>query len=572
MGKLSGAVAAICAFAGGLRAQPECATCHAAIAAGYARTGMARTFGAIPRGTQLPPVPGGVLHHAASAELFSIFMRGGIPWLRRNQAGGANALEKPFDYWIGSGNHARSYLTRSGPILYELPVSYYAGHGGAWAMSPAYDRAEHSGFSRRIVYRCMFCHNAYPDVPAGLQTWDTNAEFPDRLPEGIDCQRCHGPGAAHIAAAKSGQAPETVRRAIVNPARLTPERRMEVCMQCHLETTTMKLPASLKRYDRGVFSYRPGEPLEDYILHFDSASPGDRFEFNSSAYRLRLSACFQKSQGALTCTTCHNPHDIPRGAAAVTAYARACQSCHKTLSARHPAGPDCAGCHMAKRHPADALRVAMTDHFIRRRPEAARDETVEHNDSNTPAWRGEVVLYYPAAARQSDLYLAVAQVRDQANLAKGIERLQQAILRDKPERGEFYLELAEALRHQGNTDDASSYYQQACTRSPADWRPFYGLGLMLSAQGQLREAEAALRKAIELGPREYAPPLAMAQLLLAENRAGEAAAVLRQALQSIPESAELYRELANAEQRLGDPAAADAARREAVRLRPEIRK
>ncbi len=58
-------------------------------------------------------------------------------------------------------------------------------------------------------------------------------------------------------------------------------------MQCHLETTSLKLPANLLRFGRGVFSFRPGEPLEDYLLHFDRA-PGSgfepRFEFGA-AYR-----------------------------------------------------------------------------------------------------------------------------------------------------------------------------------------------------------------------------------------------------------------------------------------------
>ena len=38
---------------------------------------------------------------------------------------------------------------------------------------------------------------------------------------------------------------------IVNPAKLSPERRMEVCMQCHLETTSGRIPAVLQRFDRG---------------------------------------------------------------------------------------------------------------------------------------------------------------------------------------------------------------------------------------------------------------------------------------------------------------------------------
>ena len=106
---------------------------------------------------------------------------------------------------------------------------------------------------------------------------------------------------------------------------------MEVCMQCHLETTSAPLPPFIHRFGRGVFSFRPGEELSDYVLHFDHA-PGaghdDKFVIVNAAYRLRRSLCFQKSGGAMTCVTCHDPHDIPRGEEAARHYAEVCRSCH----------------------------------------------------------------------------------------------------------------------------------------------------------------------------------------------------------------------------------------------------
>ena len=138
------------------------------------------------------------------------------------------------------------------------------------------------------------------------------------MPAGIDCQRCHGPGSRHMQAAhKATPMMAEIRAGIVNPARLSKERQMEVCLQCHLETTSAPLPASIRRFDKGPFSYLPGQPLSNFILSFDQA-PGhgrqDRFEIAGAAYRFRQSQCFLQSHGALTCQTCHNPHDIPRGA------------------------------------------------------------------------------------------------------------------------------------------------------------------------------------------------------------------------------------------------------------------
>ena len=55
----------------------------------------------------------------------------------------------------------------------------------------------------------------------------------------------------------------------MNPEKLGPQRQLEVCLQCHLESTTSPLPAMLHRYDRSAFSFRPGEPLGQYMLHFE---------------------------------------------------------------------------------------------------------------------------------------------------------------------------------------------------------------------------------------------------------------------------------------------------------------
>jgi hypothetical protein len=71
----------------------------------------------------------------------------------------------------------------------------------------------------------------------------------------------------------------------VNPARLSAERALDVCSECHLKTTEFPLPHAIKRYERGDFSYRPGEPLSAFVLMFDEA-PGpakhERFETASA--------------------------------------------------------------------------------------------------------------------------------------------------------------------------------------------------------------------------------------------------------------------------------------------------
>jgi predicted CXXCH cytochrome family protein len=563
-----------------------CAECHRAVAESYSRTGMARSFGRVRADSGFAELNGGSFQHEASGELFSVFTRGGKAILRRQQTGpggsARNILERNIDYWFGSGDHARSYISRSASgALIELPLTWYAENGGHWGMSPAYDFPQHAGFSRKITYRCMFCHNGYPDIAPGADRWENDTRLPRQLPSGIDCQRCHGPGQGHVDAVRRGRTSDAIRGSIVNPARLAPVRQMEICLQCHLETTNASLPGSLLRYGRGVFSYRPGEPLGDYELFFDHA-PGtgydNKFEFAGAPYRLRKSRCYLESGGALTCTTCHNPHPAPGGPDAASQCARICQGCHAAgieplvRQRRHPTSVNCVSCHMAKRRPSDAIHVTITDHFIRRSPEREpAGPLVERNGSNTPPYRGKVVLYYPEAANDlgNELYLAIAQLKNFANTGEGTVSLERAIARLKPSRGEFYSDLGDAYRHAGHPEKAVALYREACSRDPEGWPAFFGLGTALAATGDLEHAVAAFQRALSLAPWQTEIVKSLAGVLTDAGRSQEAITALRAAVAADPDSSDLRNNLGAALTRTGDLNGAEDALREAVRLRPE---
>lgn len=495
--------------------EPDCAECHAAIAASYAKTGMGRSFQAA---SQLPHFPGPAVNGFTAVE------QNGRYSIHRAPAADVPAMDVSVDYAIGSGDHAVSYLhrTRDNQLI-ELPVSWYAENGGHWGMSPGYDRPTHPGFSRNIAYRCMFCHNAYPTLDAGHGDTEGESIFPVKLPEGIDCQRCHGPGRAHAEAVRQGKPVAAIRAAIVNPARLAPGRQLEVCMQCHLETTSLASFASIMKFDRGVFSYVPGQPLSDYIQYFDYA-PGkghdERLELVSEAYRFRQSACFLKSEGRLTCTTCHNPHE-----ATAMNVDKVCATCHEP----HMQTGSCVECHMPKRQALDAIHIAVTDHRIARRP-APQQSFIERHDGNTPLYKGEVVAYYPKPA--DPLYLAAANGR--------------VLPSDQPEA--YY---------------RAGMFEQALNLAPENWRYIYGAG-------RAKQSIPMLERALSFAPWETGILQAIGAAYFVNQRPAQAIVAFREATELNPEDAMAFSNLGNVLLRTGDSAGAETAFREAIRLRPEL--
>jgi predicted CXXCH cytochrome family protein len=527
-------------------------------------------------------------YHQASDTYFAMIRRGGRYFQRqyRIDFGGkpAPAVEETVDFVLGSGNHVRTYLHRTARnTLVELPLAWYAEKGGYWAMNPGYDRPDHQGFLRNVTYDCMFCHNGYPEIPVGSGTPRAAPVF-SSLPEGIDCQRCHGNGEKHIALANSpGTRLEDIRKAIVNPSRLPAERQMEVCLQCHLETTSSPLPASIVRYDRQPFSYRPGEPLADFMLHFDQASGqgyDDKFEITGSAYRLRRSQCFQKSNGALSCTTCHNPHESPRGEDASRRYTAACRQCHGgafdglVSAGKHPASADCVGCHMPKRRTGDVVHVVMTDHYIQRiRP--ANDllaEIAERRQTGATAYRGPVVLYYPRSLPkpEDELYLAIAQVSQNSNLTEGLARLSGAVNKYRPARAEYYLQWGDGLRNAGRFQDALAAYEEAVRRDPESVAALERLALCLPLLKQHSRAEAILKRVLERVPSAAATWIQLGLVELEEGKTPDAIAAFEKAMQLEPDLPDAYNLAGAIWFETGDSAHAESALRNAIRIQPNF--
>ncbi len=591
-----------------------CAACHAERVAEFRQTNHFRAC-RVPRADEMPAgfAAGKGTHATRDPALRFEMTRAGDDFLHtaiHTTPKGEDRKSSRIDLVYGAGALDEVFFSWRGDRLYELPIVWL--HPlKRWGNSSHY-RYGTGDFSRDATPRCLECHNTWMRHVAGTP----NEYKRDDLILGVTCERCHGPGREHVAFHEAHPEAES-GHAVVHPGRLPRERRLEICTQCHGNSTKPRGAA---------FGYRPGEPLEAFFRTAVSKHPENDHVANQVKY-LRQSKCFQKSD-TLTCTTCHDPHR-PHGPTDTAAVRQACQECHKPADCRErdrlPAAvrDNCVGCHMPPRvwmnvhfHTEDdeyVPPIRRSLHRIAVYPEARQEvllawhrkqadaaskqeaarltaALVEHWLAEAETYRRdyrflaaigavrEALSFDPAPAVRAKLKEAVAvQGKLDADLVEALHQFDErrfpeatetfnAILATKPDMALAHGKLGTLYALAGRRDLAVRHLREVARHDPDDSYGLMMLGWMAYLEGRAADAVEDYRRADEIEPRNakthYHWGLALAQL----GRWEEASEHFRQVLAIDPKHAGGSQGLGHALRQQGKTAEALRYARHAARL------
>lgn len=534
---------------------------------------------------------------------FQMQERGDGFYVTANDQGGSESrrIESRVDLIVGSGRIFEGYLSFEGNALYQIPVGYFTA-GNRWSNCPGFEDGT-ADFARPILPRCLDCHGTWARMsPEGKHHYEPTSILP-----GLACERCHGSGKAHIAWHRANPEAEEAAQ-IIKPATLPPERRLDLCGQCHGDPGTLLAPA---------FSYRPGTPLEDYVKQDQTHGDASFVHTANQVQRLKASPCYVHTQD-IDCTDCHNPHRFDPSALR-EATLDACARCH----AEKPCGlsdslheelrPQCISCHMPSRsailttlsEKEDDYQdvVRLLDHTINIHPLESDVTRLRFLDSRgdpaAVALRQKVRSAYrlrfhrlmekgafveaASHARQlasldaADASELLDAAKEGQTLKRRLDSFIQTALSGSSAEQTLYFNRAVSLHtlhplaagpralvtlagyflDQGHTDRAL----QACIRAteiiPAEEAPelladlaaHHGAALLRSRR--TKDARIHLERALRLEPDHATASLDLARVLLALNHFADALPVIKRRLEQQPENTTWLNLLAQAQAQTG---------------------
>jgi len=363
-----------------------CGGCHTDIHSTYQHTGMGSSFGkATPLKSSGDFNDNPVVYDRFRDLHYHPYWKNDSLWFREFRLSGKDTTynrEERISWIVGSGQHTNSHIWEKNGYHYQAPLTFYT-QKGVWDLPPGFENGNNTRFSRIIGTECMTCHNAYPEWAGGAEN-----KF-SQVKNGIDCERCHGPGSEHVRQKRAGIMVDTSRYidyTIVNPRKLPIDFQFDICQRCHIQGN------AVLNDDRTFFDFKPGMRLSSVMNVFMPVFKGgeDQHIMASHAERLKLSPCYQQSEKAyeesikknnlafdskitrLTCITCHNPH-VSVKSTGKDKFNTVCQSCHsdpgKSLCTennmlRSQNNDNCVSCHMPMQGTIDIPHVSVHDHRI----------------------------------------------------------------------------------------------------------------------------------------------------------------------------------------------------------------
>ena len=358
-----------------------CAQCHRDVYDSFIKTGMGSSIGIASKKKSSADFQHAGFYDKESEYHYQAYWKGENLFFSEYRLLTGDTIHKrdeKIDFIIGSGQHTNSHLQWINGYMTQAPMTFYT-QQKKWDLPPGFEQGHNSRFSRPIGLECMSCHNAYPKFVAGSENKFTE------VPQGIDCERCHGPGSIHVTNKMNGEIIDTsklIDYSIVNPGKLPIERQFDLCMRCHLQGNAVLAPG------KSWYDFKPGMRLSDYITVFlpRYENAENQFIMASHADRLSMSKCFISSKtkqninslrpykNSLTCVTCHNPHVSVKSTQS-DKFNTVCNSCHQKSkkvyctideSEMQRNSSNCVSCHMPSSGSIDIPHVTIHDHYIRK--------------------------------------------------------------------------------------------------------------------------------------------------------------------------------------------------------------
>ena len=542
-----------------------CSECHAEIADAYRGHPMSRSLAGI--GTapavendkgrtsfagarrhryRVERLPGRMIHHESARDA-------------EGQVIYDQAVE--IRYIIGSGKQGRSYLTSRDGVLFLSPIAWYS-NGKRWGLAPGYAKDHNPRFSRRATGQCLECHSGRLAVlPDAEDRFETNPF----LEQAIGCEKCHGPGRAHVARQRSGDDSDGPDP-IVNPARLDPARREAVCNQCHLLGINRVL-----RYGRTSHDFRPGMNLGDVWSVFVSGTRIARDQSGrdrttravSHVEQMQSSLCYKNSRKRLGCVSCHDPHSVPKEHDAVSFYRAKCLQCHQEHGcglppeerAKPPAANSCIFCHMPKIPTNDVPHTAQTDHRILRRPDHVSGGGSAQGPMTRPRIFDEADCPLTAIEKRRAEGLLLASMAESGRNARFGRKAEEMLLPVRiaaPDDLAVLDALAICCVVQQKQDVAVDYWKTALRIDPNHEQVLFSLALESQRRGKMTEALEYVDRYLAVAPWSAEFHARRSALLASREKLDEALKEAHRALTLDPSIPKLYGWLADLHRRKGD--------------------